>query len=87
MQPITSLVPTSSPSLTGLVASFDVTKVVTSELSESEINAIQAEVMENFEVTEDDIDTTGNAINADKSFQIFESLMHRLVQWLLKQRI
>ena len=59
MQPITSLVPTSPPSFTGLVASFDVTKVVTSALSDSEISAIQAEILRHFEVTEDEVDTTG----------------------------
>ena len=84
MQPITSLVPTSSPSSIGLVASFDVSKVVTSALSDSEISAIQAEVLENFEVTEDEIDTTGKGIYVHKSFQIVESLIPRLVQSLLK---
>ena len=87
MQPITSLSPTSAPSFTGLVASFGVTKVVTSELSDSEISAIQAEVMENFEVTEDEIDTTGKAIYVDKLFRIVESLIHHLVQLLLKREI
>ena len=87
MEPITSLVPTSPPSFIGLVASFDVTKVVTSALSDSEISAIQAEVLENFEVTEDEIDTTGKAIYVHKSIQIFESLIPRLVQSLLKREI
>ena len=87
MQPITSLVPTSSPSFIGLVASFDVTKVVTSALSDSEIIAIQAEVMENFEVTEDEIDTSGKGIYVHKYFQILESLIPRLVQLLLKREI
>ena len=87
MQPITSLVPTSAPSFTGLVASFDVTKVVTSALSDSEISAIQAEVLENFEVTEDEIDTTGKAIYVHKYIYIVESLIPRLVQSLLKREI
>ena len=87
MQPITSLVPTSAPSLTGLVASFDVTKVVTSELSDSEISAIQAEVMANFEVTEDEIDISGKAIYVHNFFLIVESLILRLVQSLLEQKI
>ena len=87
MQPITSLVPTSAPSFTGLVASFDVTKVVTSALSDSEISAIQAEVLENFEVTEDGIDTTGKAIYVHKYFQIVESLIPHLVQLSLKREM
>ena len=87
MQPITSQVPTSAPSFTGLVASFDVTKVVTSALSDSEISAIQAEVLENFEVTEDEIDTTGKTIYVHKYFQIVESLIPRLVQLLFKREI
>ena len=61
-QPSTSLVPTSAPSITGLVALFDVKKVVTGTLGDSGINAIQAEVMENFEVSEDKVDTTSNII-------------------------
>ena len=89
MQPITSLVPTSAPSFTGLVASFDVTKVVTSALSDSEINAIEAEVMENFEVTEDEIDTTGNLmyILMNINFEIVESLIPHLVQLSLKREM
>ena len=59
MEPITSLVPTSMPSFVGLVASFDITKIVTSALSESEISAIEAEVVENFEISADEIDTIG----------------------------
>ena len=82
MQPITSLVPTSTPWFTGLVASFDVTKVVTNELSDSEISAIQAEVMENFEVTEDDIDTTGKGIYAEFMFiNLFNLLSHLFLVW------
>ena len=59
-QPVTSLLPSFSPSFTGLIASFDVTKVVTSPLSDAEITAIEAEVMQNFDVTDDQVDTTGN---------------------------
>ena len=73
MQPITSLVPTSAPSLTGLVALFDFTKVVTSTLGDSEISSIQAEVMENFSVSEDAVDSIGNAIFVCK---LFQSLSH-----------
>lgn len=59
-QPSMTLVPTSTPSLIGLVAFFDITKVITSTLTDSEINDIQAEVMQSFEVIEDQVDTTGN---------------------------
>ena len=49
--------------MTGLVALFDVRKIVTSALSDAEINSIQANVMETFEVSEDQVDTSGNAIH------------------------
>lgn len=62
MQPTTTLIPSSTPSFTGLIALFDVTKVVTMALTDSDINAIQSEVMESFEISEDEFDTTSNTI-------------------------
>ena len=51
MAPTTS-VPSTMPSMTGLVATFEVTKTVTTSLSEEEIAAIEEEVMSNFNVTD-----------------------------------
>ena len=48
------------PSMTGLVASFEVTKTVSSSLTDSEVDAIEDEVIANFNVSADDVITTGN---------------------------
>ena len=60
MQPSTSAIPTSAPSLTGLIASLDITKIVTSPLSDIEINDIALAVIDSFDVTESQVDTSGN---------------------------
>ena len=45
--------------MTGLVATFEVTKTVTTSLSDDEVDAIEAEVLANFNASEDEITTTG----------------------------
>lgn len=60
MQPVTTLVPSSTPSITGLIATFDISKTVTTQLSDAEINSIETEIMNEFDVNHDEIDTTGN---------------------------
>ena len=59
----TSSVPSSVPSRTGLVASFEVTATVTASLSDSEIDAIEAELLA------DEVTTTG--IEIFSSYQTF----------------
>ena len=62
MKPVvapTSSIPSSKPSLTGLVASFDVAKTVTTALTDDEILAIEEEIIENFNVNNDEVSTTG----------------------------
>ena len=48
------------PSITGLVASFELTKVVTSSLSQEEIESLESEVMLGLNAAKEDIVTTGN---------------------------
>ena len=48
--------------MTGVVASFEVTKSVTATLASDEIEAIKDEVVASFEVSADDITTTSNSI-------------------------
>ena len=60
IQPITSLTPSAGPSFTGLVALFATSKSVTNDLSETQIDDITAEVMEQFNVTQDQLETTRN---------------------------
>lgn len=50
------------PSMIGLVVIFEVTGLVTSSLSDNEINAIQKEVMSNFDVSMEQLTTSGNLI-------------------------
>ena len=45
--------------MTGLVATFEVTKTVTTSLSDADIQAIEDEVVSNFDVALDDVFTTG----------------------------
>ena len=45
--------------MTGLVATFDITKTVTSPLTDQEIISIEAEVIANFEVSLKEVSTTG----------------------------
>ena len=59
-QPVTSAVPSSAPTSTGQVASIGLTKVVTSPLTSAEIDTITTEVMEAFDVSQDQVDTSGN---------------------------
>ena len=62
MKPVpapTTIVPSMKPSMTGLVATFDVAKTVTSSLSDAEISAIEAEVITSFGVTPAELSTTG----------------------------
>ena len=46
--------------MVGLIATIEVTKTVTSSLSAEEIDAIEAEVIENFDVSSDELLTQGN---------------------------
>ena len=62
MQPATSMIPSSVPSFSGLVASFDITKAVTSQLTDAEISTIEAEVISSFDVSDGEVDTTGNQL-------------------------
>ena len=55
----TTVLPTGAPSMTGLVAAFEVTKSVTRSLTQEEISAIENEVLSNFNVTDDEATTTG----------------------------
>jgi len=48
------------PSMTGIVASFEVTAIVTKSLKEGELDDITEEVIRTMNVTEDDIATSGN---------------------------
>ena len=62
MKPIpspTTSVPSALPSLTGLIAAFQITGVVTSSLSDDEIAAIETQVVEAFNAEDDDIITSG----------------------------
>ena len=62
MQPIpdpTTSVPSEIPSMTGLVAAFEITKAVTSSLTDQEVLSIEAELKANFNVSSEDISTTG----------------------------
>ena len=47
------------PSMTGLIAAFDITKTVTSPLTDQEIISIQEEVIANFDVSHEEVSTTG----------------------------
>jgi uncharacterized membrane protein len=61
VQPIpapTTSIPSAMPSMTGLIATFEVSKTVTNSLSDSEVDAIEAEVITSFKVSADDITTT-----------------------------
>ena len=65
MQPIpapTTSIPSGIPSMTGLIATFDITKIVTSPLTDQEIISIEAEVISNFEVSPEEVSTTGTQI-------------------------
>jgi hypothetical protein len=62
MQPIispTSSLPSSSPSRTGMVAFFEMTSVVTTSLEEDELNAIEAEIIAGFDLSENEIGVEG----------------------------
>ena len=62
LQPVTTpttSVPSAIPSTTGLIAIFDITKVVTSSLTDQEISSIATEVTENFDVPPQEVSTTG----------------------------
>ena len=62
MQPVpapTTSVPSRIPSMTGLVATFDITKAVTSPLTDQELISIQEEVIANFDVSPEEVSTTG----------------------------
>ena len=48
--------------MTGLIATFDITKTVTSPLTDQEIISIEAEVISNFEVSPEEVSTTGTQI-------------------------
>jgi len=45
--------------MTGIVASFEVTAIVTKSLKEEEVDDITEEVIRRMNVTEDDIETSG----------------------------
>jgi hypothetical protein len=65
MSPIhapTSEMPSTMPSMTGIVASFEVTVIVTKSLKEEEVDDITEEVIRRMNVTEDDIETSGTYI-------------------------
>ena len=47
------------PSMTGLLATFDITKTVTSPLTDQEIISIQEEVIANFNVSYEEVSATG----------------------------
>ena len=55
----TSSVPSAIPSMTGLIAAFEITKAVTSSLTDQEILSIEAELRANFNVSAEDLSTTG----------------------------
>lgn len=62
IQPIvspTSSVPSAAPSRTGIIAIFEITSVVTESLSDDEVQAIEAEIISGFDVSDGDIKSTG----------------------------
>ena len=62
MQPVqqpTTSVPSAMPSITGLIATIEISKHVIASLSENEIEAIELEVMSNFNASTEDITTAG----------------------------
>ena len=71
------MLPSQAPSITGLIASFDITKVVTSQLADEEINGIEAEIINNFDVTQDEVDTAGNYYLFDLSndFELLSNIL------------
>ena len=59
-QPIvspTSSIPSQFPSRTGIIAIFDITSVVTSSLTDDELEAIEAEIISVLNVSEDEVST------------------------------
>ena len=72
VSPTTSM-PSVGPSRTGLVASIEVTATVVESLNPSDIAEIEAEVISSFNITADDLTTSGNFFH-DFVFQnAFES--------------
>ena len=72
--PPTSSVPSRNPSRTGMLANFEITSVVTTSLTVGELEAIQAEIISGFDVSEDDISTTGTKyFSASTNQKIFNS--------------
>ena len=61
----TTSVPSQAPSMTGLVASFEVGAIVSRSLSDEEIVAIESEVTTTLNVTDDDVATTGKSYVAN----------------------
>ena len=58
VRPTTSI-PTTTPSITGLVATFEVTSIVTESLDASDVDEIENGVLTAFNASEDDVTTTG----------------------------
>ena len=55
----TTSIPTTAPSITGLVATFEVTSIVTESLDASYLDEIENGVLTAFNTSEDDVTTTG----------------------------
>ena len=55
----TSTVPSAIPSLTGIVAVFEITSVVTSSLTYDEVAGIESDIISGFAVSESDVSTIG----------------------------
>ena len=55
----TSSVPSATPSLTGLVVTFEATSIVTKSLTESDVAELETAIVESLNVTHDDVITSG----------------------------
>ena len=75
--PPTTSIPSAQPSITGLIATFDVSRTVTEALSQEEVSAIEAEVMSNFDVSAEDLSTTGTDCIIKSPFEILSHLFHK----------
>ena len=68
----TSSVPSAIPSMTGFIAMFEITSIVTSSLTEAELGVIEAEIISGFDVSDDEVSTTGTSwIQNSMVFRIF----------------
>ena len=57
----TSDAPSAIPSMTGMIATFEITSTVTSSLTQAELDAIESEITSGFDISDEEIGTTGNA--------------------------